>query len=160
MGSSGSAELKEPAIAKLTDLATAMAQRPDLDLVVTGRLQPKADRERLQKNLLQEQMVAAGLSQEDWASKGPAWEEAIGRRHAEMSPGATDLTVREQYLALAQAIPLDDAAMLALANDRAVAVKSYLVNTASLGADRVAIAKPDLDKKTNLYSGAELAIDI
>ena len=40
--------LDEFANAKLDQLAQAMAQRPSLDLTITGRLKPTADLERLQ----------------------------------------------------------------------------------------------------------------
>lgn len=57
-------------------------------------------------------------------------------------------------------MPLDDAALLELATNRAVAVKAYLVTEMGMDADRATIAKSSLDAADNLYSGAELEIDI
>jgi hypothetical protein len=68
--------------------------------------------------------------------------------------------VREQYLALAQNIPVPDADLLELASARAIAVKSYLVNEAGLSPDRAIIASPDIESGANLYSGVALDINI
>lgn len=157
---SGSAELQAATREKLDNLATALAQRPELNLVITGRLQLQADRERLQKNILQAELVAAGLPQEELSGKGPEWEKAIAERYQAMAPGETGLTVNEQYLELARNIPLPDPDLLELASARAVAVKSYLVNEAGLSPDRAAIEPPNLKDRANLYSGVELEIDI
>jgi hypothetical protein len=137
-----------------------MAERPELNLVITGRLQLQADRERLQKNILGSELLAAGLAEEELSGKGPEWEKAIEARYQAMSGDAAGLTVREQYLKLAQEVPLPDSDLLELASARAVAVKSYLANDAGLSPDRAAIAKPTLKAEANRYSGVELEIDI
>ncbi len=157
---SGSAELSPSTKEKLDNLNTALAQRPELNLLITGRLQLQADRERLQKNILQAELVAAGLPEEELSSKGPAWEAAIQARYQAVASDEAELTSREQYQKLAQAVPLPDSELLELASARAVAVKTYLVTEAGLDPDRAAITKPDLAAKANLYSGAELEIDI
>jgi hypothetical protein len=157
---SGSAALLPSTKAKLDNLSAALAQRPELNLVITGRLQLQADRERLQKNILQAELVAAGLPEEELSSKGPAWEEAIAARYQALVPGETELSSREQYQKLAQEVPLPDSDLLTLATERAVAVKTYLVTEAGLDPARAAIAKSDLGAGNNLYSGAELEIDI
>ena len=157
---SGSAELQATTSAKLDELATALEQRPELKLLITGRLQLEADRERLQKHILQAEMVAAGLAEEELSSKGPDWEQAIETLYQASTPGETTLTVREQYLQLAQAVPLPEEDLLTLARERAVAVKTYLVNEAGLAPDRATIAKPSTEPKTNRYSGVELQIDV
>ena len=157
---SGSAEVDEISRKKLDDLNTALQQRPELGLVITGRLQLQADRERLQKNLLKAELQQDGLTQAELDSKGKEWEAAIAARYQSLTPGETELTSGEQYAALAQAMPLDDAALLELATNRAVAVKAYLVTEMGMDADRATIAKSSLDAADNLYSGAELEIDI
>ncbi len=157
---SGSAELLPSTKDKLRTLSEALAKRPELKLAITGRLQLRADRERLQKNILQAELLAAGLAEEELSNKGPAWEEAIMARYQALAPGATDLTLREQYLKLTQQVSVPDSDLLALATERAVAVKTFLVNEAGLDPGRAVIAKPDISAKANLYSGAELAIDI
>lgn len=156
----GSSKLLASTTAKLNDLATALAERPELGLVITGRLQLEGDRERLQKYKLQDELIAEGLSETAWSSKSPEWDSAIEARYQAFSPGENELTIGEQYLALARNIPLPDEDLLALANSRAVAIKTYLVNEAGLNPERAAISKPDLNAKSNRYSGAELEIDI
>ena len=157
---SGSAELETPSREQLDKLNSALEQRPELNLVIAGRLQLETDRERLQKNLLQAELLADGLPEAELSSKGPQWEQAIATRYQSVAPGETTLTAGEQYLKLAQAMPLPDESLLELAAARAVAVKAYLVNEAGLNPDRAAIAKPNLDAKRNRYSGVELEIDI
>ena len=157
---SGSARLQASTREKLDNLASALAQRPELSLAISGRLQLDADREGLQKNILQSELLAGGLPEAAWSSKGPEWEQAIEARYQALAPGETELTIREQYQKVAQAIPLADSALLELASARAVAVKTYLVNDAGLDADRAAINKPSLAPKANRYSGVELEIDI
>lgn len=157
---SGSASLGASAQEKLDKLSTALAERPELNLVISGRLKMDADRERLQMNHLQAELVAAGLSTEEASSKGAAWEQAIAERYQALSPGETEQTVGEQYLKLAMEIPIADTELLALASDRAIAVKTYLVNEAGLSPERAAISKSNLDGKTNLYSGVALEIDL
>jgi Domain of Unknown Function (DUF748) len=157
---SGSAELNETGKTKLDQLSEAMSQRPALELVISGRLQPQGDRERLQKNALQAQLLAQGLSREELDSKGPAWENAIHKRYRELETAAADeITVREQYLQLAHAIEIPDSALEDLAEARAVAVKTYLVNEAQLDANRAVIDQAHLDDKANLFSGVELGVD-
>ncbi|MEM1153152.1 MAG: DUF748 domain-containing protein [Pseudomonadota bacterium] len=158
--SSGSDQLEEHAQEKLTTLSTALVERPELALTITGRLQLEADTERMQKNQLQAELVAAGLSQQEADSRGPDWEEAIKQRYQASSPGETDKTVREQYLALAATIPIAETALLELAAERALVVKTYLVNEAGLAPERAVIAQADLAPEDNQYSGVELAIDI
>jgi len=158
---SGSAELNAANQAKLGQLSQAMAQRPALTLVINGRLNLSADRERLQKNALGEQLVAAGLTPQEVESKGPAWEKAIQKRFKSLPAGTgekADPTVREQYLQVVHSIPISDAQMLDLAEQRALAIKTYLVNQAQLEADRAVIEKAALDDKAHIFSGVELGV--
>jgi hypothetical protein len=157
---SGSAELDAPGREQLDKLNTALGQRPELSLVIAGRLQLEADRERLQKDLLRAELLADGLPEAELSSKGPGWEQAVAARYQAVAPEDTTLTANEQYLKLAQAIPVPDATLLELASSRAVAVKTYLVTEAGLDPDRAAIAKSNLDADRNRYSGVELEIDI
>ncbi|MEM8561646.1 MAG: DUF748 domain-containing protein [Pseudomonadota bacterium] len=158
--SSGSDQLEEHAQEKLTTLSTALVERPELALTITGRLQLEADTERMQKDQLQAELIAGGLSQQQADSRGPEWEQAIEQRYQAGSPGVTELTAREQYLALAAAIPIADTALLELAAERALVVKTFLVNQAGLAPERAVIAQADLAPEDNKYSGVELAIDL
>ncbi|MCB1676254.1 MAG: DUF748 domain-containing protein [Halioglobus sp.] len=158
---SGSAQLNETGRSTLDDLASALAQRPELTLALTGRLNLSADRERLQEERLQEELLAAGLPQDELEQKGPQWEELIQQRYLEQAPEAeTDksIGVLEQYQHLAHSIVVPDSDLLALAEARAVAVKTYLLNERQLATDRAVIEQPSLDKKANQFSGVELDV--
>jgi hypothetical protein len=158
---SGSGELDEMTKTKLGQLTAALTQRPGLTLVITGRLNIPADRERLQKNTLQEQLVAGGLSPDELDSKGPAWEKAIAGRYKSL-PGGTgqtaELNAREKYRQVVHSIEVNDARMIELADQRAIAVKSYLVNDAQLQADRAVVEQASLDDEANMFSGVELGM--
>jgi len=52
-----------------------------------------------------------------------------------------------------------DEALIGLAEQRAVAVKTYLVNRSGMAANRAVIAKVSLDPKTTDFSGVELGIE-
>ncbi|RLA49495.1 MAG: hypothetical protein DRR04_00180 [Gammaproteobacteria bacterium] len=159
---SGSAQLDEASKAKLGQLTSALTQRPELTVVLTGRLNIPADRESLQKVTLQEQLVAGGLPPEELDSKGPAWEKAIGARYESLpasSGQSADLSSHEMYQQVAQNIEVSDTRMMDLAQQRAVAVKGYLVNEAQLPADRAVVEKADLDDKANMFSGVELGME-
>ncbi len=158
--SSGSAALTDATRTKLNDLSTALSQRPELGLSIVGRLQLEADREHLQKNILGSELVAAGLSPQELADKAPAWEAAINARYRDIAGDSGELSVRDQYLALVRQVPLPDSALLELAQARAVAVKTYLVNDKGLDPSRAAIGQADLAEDQNLYSGVELAVDV
>jgi len=159
---SGSAELDEASKTKLGQLTSALTQRPGLTLVLTGRLNVPADREGLQKNILQEQLIAAGLSPDKLASKESAWEKAIAARYKSL-PASTgqsaDLSSHEMYRQVVQSIEVSDARLIDLAQQRTIAVKNYLVNDAQLPDDRAVVEKTDLDDKANMFSGVELSME-
>ena len=160
--SPGYAELNEAGRKKLEQLAQALLQRPGLSLVITGRLNPPADRERLQKLALGDQLLGAGLAREELDSKGPGWEKAIRKRYRalpQQNSGDADPTVREQYLAVARSITINNEELLELAEQRAVAVKAYLVNEAGMEADRAVLEQTGLDDEASRFSGVELDID-
>ena len=54
---------------------------------------------------------------------------------------------------------ISDAQLIALAEQRAVAVKTYLVNEAGLSADRAVVEQSDLNDEANSFSGVELTVD-
>ena len=158
---SGSAQLNDAGKTKLDQLTAALTQRPGLTLVISGRLNIPADRERLQKYALREQLAAAGLAPQELDSKGRAWEKAIAERYNALpaSTGETaESTPNDQYLMVVHGIEVGDARMLELAEQRAIAVKSYLVNEAKLQADRAVVEKTALDDKANMFSGVELGM--
>jgi hypothetical protein len=158
----GYADLSEENSKKLDTLVTAMDQRPNLSLIVTGRINLSADRERLQKNTLKAQFLEEGLSVQDIAEKGPRWEAAISSHYKDLPISSADTpanTVREKYVAVFQSIAVPDAQLSTLAEDRAVTAKSYLVNEAGLAPDRAVVGQASLDEKSNTFSGVELGIE-
>jgi outer membrane protein OmpA-like peptidoglycan-associated protein len=159
---SGSADLGDAATNKLTQLTAALAQRPELSLVITGRVNPTADREHLQTDILQAQLLEAGLATGELDGKGPAWEKAIDKRFKALpaSPAQNpELTATEKYALVVESINVGDAELLELAENRAVAVKSYLVNEAGMEANRAVIGRSTLDKAADLFSGVDLSLD-
>ncbi|MCB1703815.1 MAG: DUF748 domain-containing protein [Halioglobus sp.] len=160
--SSGSSTLGERSMGKLDELARALEQRPKLSLAITGRLNMAADYKRLQQNTLKQVLLERGLSEDDIKLKDIEWENEISALHADLpgaGTGAGELTPREQYELVVQSITVPDEQMLALASQRAVAVKAYLVNTAGLAPERAVVAQANLKESDNEFSGVELGID-
>jgi hypothetical protein len=158
----GYANLSEQNKGKLDAVAVALEQRPRLSLVITGRVNREEDRERLQKNALQAELLEEGLSQEDIDEKGERWEEAISDRYEDLptdSRDAAEPTVREQYVGVYSAIDVTDKALTDLARERSVTTKGYLVNTAGLAPDRAVVGQPGLDEEDNNFSGVELGLE-
>jgi hypothetical protein len=158
---SGSAELDDASKAKLDQLTAALNQRPELTMVVTGRLNIPADSERLQENILKQALLAAGLPQDELDSKGPQWEKAIMKRYQALpssSEAGQDMSSLEMYLAVVHSVALSDAQLIDLTEQRAIAVKAYLVNDALLQADRAVVEKAALTDEANVFSGVEMGV--
>ena len=159
---SGSSEIDETAETKLTDLHGALVQRPGLTLVISGRIHPRADREYLQNKQLRSELIAGGLSESDWDARGQQWTQAISARYELLGINSTEgelPSLPEQVKLVSGSIAIPDKRLEALAEERAVATKRYLVNEAQLPADRAVIEKFDIDDERNLFSGVELDID-
>ena len=120
------------------------------------------DYERLQQHTLKALLLERGLTEDDIKSKDREWEEQISELHANL-PGAdtgnTELTPREKYQLVEQSITVSDDQLLALAGQRAVAVKAYLVNEAGLAPERAVVAQANLKQSDNEFSGVELGIE-
>jgi len=161
----GSAALKDSAQNKLGELAAALTQRPALTLLIAGRFNPTSDRAALQQRLLDEQLLAAGLTADDLQEKGASWEEAVAGLYAaafpdqEETPDQDPPAPPQQYRKLAERIEITDAQLLALTNERAIAVKQYLVNEAQIAADRAVIEQVATTDEVNTFSGVELSLD-
>jgi Domain of Unknown Function (DUF748) len=159
---SGSAQLDETAKAKLTDLYNALMQRPELILIISGRLHPRADLVRLQKNTLKAELIALGLTEQDWVDKGDSWSQAINKRYGELNiteAGEQELSALEKYKRVYSTIQISDERLEKLAEDRTVETKRFLVNEAQLPAERAVIEAFDIDDEANLFSGVEMKID-
>lgn len=159
--STGSATLGDKSKAKLTELGTALSERPNLELVITGRLNLSADRERLQRNQLKDVLLERGLSEEDIKARGPEWEGEIAKLYTGLpaSGDASDtLTPSEQYNHIVVNITIADEKMIALASQRASEVKRFLVSEAGLAPERAVVAQANLKESDNEFSGVELGI--
>jgi hypothetical protein len=155
----GSAELDDAGRARLDQLNEALAQRPKLTLVITGRLNMEADRTSVQQLVLRQQLIDGGLTEEDIDSKSPAWEKALNKRYQALGTGDSDqMTILDKYDAVASRMDIPEHDLLELIEARAVAVKTYLVNEAGLAPDRAVITQSDLAAPENTFSGVELGL--
>jgi hypothetical protein len=158
---SGSAVLSDQNKDKLKELVTALAQRPKLSVVITGRLNTTADRERLQRNALRAQLLAEGLSSTQIKAMGDDWEKAITKRFKALPStiaNAEPPPVREQYVAVWHSVDVPDTQLSELLGQRAATVKRYLLNEAGLAPERAVIGEASLNGKGNEFSGVELSI--
>lgn len=156
---SGSAELRENTMAKLDQLTAALQQRPGLTLVVMGRINPTADREKLQAAVLKNELLASGITQEQADNKEQAYTDEIERRYRKLGLEGELPSPPQQYNAVRQAIPVSDDALRTLIEDRAVAIKTYLVNAKGVPADRIAIQQSALEDEAHQFSGVELDLE-
>ncbi|MEH6593226.1 MAG: DUF748 domain-containing protein [Halioglobus sp.] len=162
---SGSIELDEIARGKLGDLQAALTQRPELILVIRGRLHPRADLEYMQLSALKSELTASGLPEPSWESKDEQWARAIDARYKTLaidtanddSPASP--SNREKLEVIQSTISIPESLLQTLAEDRAVEVKRYLVNEAGLPADRAVIETFDITDEENIFSGVEMKID-
>ena len=94
-------------------------------------------------------------------NKGQAWESAIDKRYQALGavPPEGALSSREKYLAVAGTVTITDDSLLALAEERAVAVKAYLVNDLGLEPSRAVIAQASLEEDESAFSGVMLGVE-
>ncbi len=160
----GGSELDSHSQTKLRDLATAMQQRPGLNLVITGLIDPETDRVSLQEQLLQAALLEQGLSEEDLSQRSEAWESAIRERYAALDsvlvqdPEQPAPSLLQQARILRDQWPVPESALLALASERAASSKRFLVNEGAIEPERVVLAPADVEEKANTFSGVDLAV--
>jgi hypothetical protein len=158
----GSAELDAVGRQKLSDLASALAQRPGLTLGVAGHYDPAPDRQALQEVALQQELTARGLAPGDFALRNREWEEAVealfsereGADYEELPPPAN------QYDVLRGQIPVPPAQLDELAKQRAIEAKRFLVSDAGVLAERVVLRKPGAQEISGGLAGVEMKVDI
>lgn len=152
----GSAALNSTADGKLKNLTKALIDRPALKLDITGRVDAEADREGLKKTSLERKVKAAKLK--DTVKSGAAagaldqvtvdpgeYPKYLARAYGEekfpkprnMIGLAKDLPVPEMEQLMITHAQVTDEDLRQLANQRAQAVKDYLVDTGKVPADRV-----------------------
>jgi hypothetical protein len=155
----GSAELDQAGKTRLDQLGKALAERPGLTLVILGRLNPKADLQRLQDRQLEAELAAENIPAKEIETKGSGWEKAIRARYLALPGAVEDATPRQQYDAVRDQVVVPASTLEKLLQDRAVAVKTYLVNEVGLAADRAVIEQVSAQDEANLFSGVELDVD-
>ncbi len=156
----GSSELDEPGAGKLATLAGALQQRPELTLVITGRLHPTADRTRLQKRQLEAELVAGGISEEAIKGKEDAWAGAIESRYQALGLATSEPpTLADQADAVIASIEISEDLLKSLADERAASTKRFLVNEQGISADRAVIRQADITDESNRLSGVEMSLD-
>ncbi|MEP1595832.1 MAG: DUF748 domain-containing protein, partial [Halieaceae bacterium] len=157
---SGAVEPDENASAKLITLHDAMLQRPELTLVITGRLHPTADMKYLQAQQLTAEMLADGLSEEAIATKNDQWQNAIEKRYQTLNPDEEESpSISKQADAVIASKVVPDSALKALADERAASVKRFLVNERGMAADRAVLEQADPTAEGNRFSGVEMSVD-
>jgi hypothetical protein len=157
---SGVAILDEAGRAKLSTLAGAMQQRPELILIIKGRLHPTADRLHLQQKSLQAELLNEGLTSDDIKAKSERYASAVERRYRSLGIEEEELpSLRGQLGLVTASIQIDDAQLEALAQERAAATKRYLVTEVGLSASSSVIEQPDIEEEGNRFSGVEMSLD-
>ena len=159
----GSAELDERGQAKLGQLSQALEQRPSLNMVITGRLNVDADRTRLQQISLRQQMLDDGLPESAFEGKDKAWAKAINERYEalglpEAGADGEPVSLPERFDAVVARIQVSDNDLQELAEARAVAVKTYLVNDTGMDSGRAVIEQTSVSDEANRFSGVELSV--
>lgn len=157
----GGAALTPPTLEKLTQLNEALQQRPQLTLVIMGRLNLEADRNALREAGLREQLLGEGLTAGDIDSRSPAYLDAIEAHYLALGgEDSEEIGFRQRYNRVLDTIDVTDDTLLALAQERASAIKTHLVNESGLPADRAVIDQASqLDPAREVFSGVELDLD-
>ena len=149
----GSAELEVTASDRLSTLAAGAEQRPELILVVEGAWDEAADAAALKEAAFEAQVAEQQASPELFESmyRETASSEAIDALRAqntttEESSGEQTLDETAYYrdlrVALIEAQPVDTAAVQALGEARAEAVRSYMIDTAGVAPAGIRIIEP------------------
>ena len=148
---------------KLKNLGKALVERPGLRLDIVGRVDPESDREGLKRMSIERKMKAQKFNDLRDEDKAPPSVSAVKVEQAEYEKylrkayGSEKFDKPRNLIGMAKDIPVPEmeALMLAntqvseddlreLANDRAQAAKSWLVDEAKVPAERVFIVSPKL----------------
>ena len=150
----GSSVLEDRATSNLQILATAMRERPTLQLEIQGAVDSKADTKGLQQEALRAELLENGVTEEQLDTVIPLdiltkiYRDHFSREELQTletthTPPGKDLdeTALRQAVrqALTNAQPVDAALVQALGPARAQAIRTFLVEQAQLDAGRVTI---------------------
>ncbi|MDN3640062.1 DUF748 domain-containing protein [Simiduia curdlanivorans] len=143
--------LTDDAKSSLADLKSALDQRPQLRLGVTGEVNLKTEALPYKQMALDAKFTAQGLSASDIEGLSAAWRKVAltlltGPKVADLD-SLSNAQLLDRLLS-AQATPL--AELEQLANARSIAVKQYLLTSLNLDAERVFIQTNTLQCKKKL----------
>lgn len=161
----GSSSLSEAEQEKLLHMAQALADRPGLDVEVSGFIDPEKDAEGYRKESLNKQVkrlkyldlvktegLAEGMTEEDVVVPAEEYDEYLWQvyRKADFPKprnfiGMTQKlspTEMEKLIYTNTEVTSNDLAELA--QDRALAVQSFLVDKGQLAKERIFLKKPDI----------------
>ncbi len=157
----GSGELNPATAQRLEQLAEALLQRPQLTLVIMGRLNLEADRNKLRELELRRQLLEQGLGEDDIKSRSKDYQKAIDARYLALGGEDSDeIGLRQRYQRVLESVELGEELLLDLSRQRAAAVKTHLVNELGLPADRAVIDQAStLQPEREVFSGVELDLD-
>lgn len=157
---------------KLASLATALTERPALQLEIAGRVDPERDREGLKRATIERKVRVAKIK--ELAAKG----ESIAPGSVVVSPGEYPALLARVYkeetfdkprnlLGLSKNLPveemeklmiahaeIDDDDLLNLGNQRAQAAKNWLIRNGKVSEDRIFILASRIGKPEAGASGA------
>ena len=154
----GTAQLNELAQTKLRDLATALQQRPELKLRLSGHYDSERDLQYMQQQQLAMRLQQHGIDPESLSDRGDSWSAEVMRlyRRQFADRAVAGRPASELYDELIAAEQVDSAALIALANSRADSVRQQLVTILSVAGPRVEI-KEASDKSSD---GSQVVLDI
>jgi len=137
----GESILSEEAKSALTKVQEALVKRPQLNLGLSG-LYSEEDRYFLKSKALHEQLMADGLSQRDIDEKTSKFKRRINNFYEKKWPEADeDQEAEEKYRQLVNAQPNPEILLEQLRQERAMAVKLFLLQKLGMDAGKVYLDK-------------------
>jgi uncharacterized protein involved in outer membrane biogenesis len=170
----GSAKIDAPAEAKLGSIAKALADRPALKLDVAGRVDAEADREGLRKASLDRQVRAqkARALGKGQAAEDVSVDPAEYTKYLTAAYKAADFPKPRTFLGFLKDLPVaemetlilthasaTDEDLRQLANQRAQAVKTWLVDTVKVPAERIFLTAPKMSAEGIKDKGRASRVD-
>lgn len=138
---SGSTQLLSKATQKLTLLKEALDQRPNLRLEVRGQYDQKSDTRGLQTAAIKQRLQEYDVTGADIKEKTAAWQKAVRSEYKKLEyPKASqEPSADEEYELLLDSVAVADTDLNALAVERSILVKQFLVQNLQVDNDRVLI---------------------
>ncbi len=181
----GSSMLNPAEQEKLLHMTQALADRPSLEIEVSGFIDPEKDEEGYRKEqlrnqlnrlkymeLVEEEELEEGVTQENVIIPAEEREEFLWQVYRK-----TDFPKPRNFIGMTQKLPSSEMEKLIYANTivtedqlselalaRALSVQRFLIEEGQLAADRVFLKKPDImaapDQETTYRARAELGVAI